>query len=433
MTQLVWFRRNLRLHDNPTLSAALASGPTYGVFFYDEQLTGTWLGMRRCGPHRARFIWESLKDLRQQFNTVNLPLEIYLGQPEDQLPELCAQFGITHVHTQNLPGAEEQIQLTQLTHRLQALNIEVIAHEDYTLLTYSQVKVTHPNALDSFSRFRKKVMPLLSTDSFSPTAVPHKQAYDLHELPQGLTESPLPLIATHEIPECLPFHGGETQALQRLNAYCSEAIFHYKETRNGLLGRDYSGKLSPWLNLGCISARQVYTAIMVAEERQNANASTEWFVVELLWRDFFQHSARERSSALFHGHSNQLTAGEKPSRARSSFDQWQRGQTGHEFLDAAMRELKVTGFMSNRARQNAASALIHDLAIDWRRGAMWFENRLIDYDPASNYGNWQYIAGIHGNSRGGSWFNLDKQAEFYDPTHAYRQFWQTNVKSNGTP
>lgn len=433
MTQLIWFRRNLRQHENPALAAALASGPAYGVFYYDEQLTGSWLGMRRCGPHRARFIWESLADLRQQLRIVNIPIEIYLGQPEEQLPELCAQLGITHVHTQDLPGAEEQIQLTQLTRSLQALNVKVIAHEDYTLLTYSQVKECHPNALDSFSRFRKKATPLLKTGSFTPTPLPRKHAHDLHELPQGLTKSPLPLIATPEIPECLPFQGGETKALQRLHDYCNEAIFHYKESRNGLLGRDYSGKLSPWLNLGCLSARQVYAAVLAAEQRQSPNSSTEWFVVELLWRDFFQHSARERSSELFHGHSNQLASGEKPSWAKSSFDQWQRGQTGHAFLDATMRELELTGYMSNRARQNAASALIHDLAVDWRLGAMWFENRLIDYDPASNFGNWQYIAGIHGNSRGGSWFNLDKQAEIYDADHAYRQFWQSNQTSHDTP
>ncbi|MCH8500431.1 MAG: DASH family cryptochrome [Aliidiomarina sp.] len=433
MAQLVWFRRNLRRHDNPALTAALAAGSTYGVFFYDEQLTGSWLGIPRCGVHRARFLWESLTDLKQQLCALSVPLEIYRGQPEDLLPELCALYGVTHVHTQSLPGADEQFQLAQLTSRLQALNIQTIVHEDYTLLTYAQVKERHPTALDSFSRFRKKLAPVLKTESFSPSAVTRKQAHDLHVLPQGLTASPLPLVATNEIPDCFPFVGGETHAQQRLSDYCSEALFHYKETRNGLLGRDYSGKLSPWLNLGCISVRQVYTAVMAAEQQRNANPSTEWFVVELLWRDFFQHCSRERGTELFRGDSNQLSNGEKPVWATSRFEHWQHGQTGHEFLDAAMRELEVTGFMSNRARQNAASALIHDLAIDWRLGAMWFENRLIDYDPASNYGNWQYIAGIHGNSRGGSWFNLNKQAEHYDPTHAYRQFWRADVVTNDTP
>src|SRR5690606_28109672 len=105
------------------------------------------------------------------------------------------------------------------------------------------------------------------------------------------------------------------------------------------------------------------------------------------------------------------------------FNSWRTGQTGQPFIDANMRELLHSGWMSNRGRQNVASYLIHQLQLDWRAGAAWFEHQLIDYDPCSNYGNWNYLAGIGNDPREKRVFNPDKQAKQYDPDTLYRETW----------
>jgi len=110
------------------------------------------------------------------------------------------------------------------------------------------------------------------------------------------------------------------------------------------------------------------------------------------------------------------------------FEKWKTGNTGDPFVDANMRELMNTGFMSNRGRQNVASYLVHDMNMDWRTGASWFESQLIDYDPHSNYGNWMYIAGIGNDPREYRKFNTKLQREKYDPKREYMALWLDDIK-----
>jgi deoxyribodipyrimidine photo-lyase len=117
----------------------------------------------------------------------------------------------------------------------------------------------------------------------------------------------------------------------------------------------------------------------------------------------------------------------KPKFNSVLFQKWIDGKTGNDFVDANMVELKQTGFMSNRGRQNVASYLCHDLNIDWRYGAAYFEEQLIDYDVSSNWCNWAYIAGVGNNPRGKSVFNIEKQANDYDRDKSYRKLWLTNI------
>jgi deoxyribodipyrimidine photo-lyase len=158
-------------------------------------------------------------------------------------------------------------------------------------------------------------------------------------------------------------------------------------------------------------------------ERQNgANESTYWLRFELLWREFFRWYSREAGSRLFRseGPSGETVVyQENP----AGFLQWCGGQTGVDIVDAAMRELAWTGWLSNRARQLVASYLIYDLNLDWRLGAAWFESQLVDFDVSSNWGNWAYIAGVGPDPRGGRIFNLESQAERYDSDQRYRIRW----------
>lgn len=150
----------------------------------------------------------------------------------------------------------------------------------------------------------------------------------------------------------------------------------YKITRNGLLGSEYSTKFSPWLAFGCISPRRIFHEIKKYETERVKNDSTYWVIFELLWRDYFRFIAGKYENCLFYsGGVKKLKY--KWNEDLEKFQQWADGKTGVPFVDANMREMLQTGWMSNRGRQNVASFLTKDLKLDWRLGAEWFENLLV--------------------------------------------------------
>ena len=217
-------------------------------------------------------------------------------------------------------------------------------------------------------------------------------------------------------------HGGERAALAHLASYCARGLPHsYKDTRNGLAGLDYSSKFSPWLATGALSARQAMAAIRAFEAERGANDGSYWLWFELLWRDHFRWMQCKHGRRL-HG-ARGLSDRPLPAHNARGFERWTEGRTGDALVDAGMRELSSTGYLSNRLRQNVASYLVHDLGGDWRAGAAWFESQLLDYDCCSNQGNWLYIAGRGTDPRGGRRFNTSKQAQDYDRDGAYRRLW----------
>jgi deoxyribodipyrimidine photo-lyase len=217
-------------------------------------------------------------------------------------------------------------------------------------------------------------------------------------------------------------HGGERAALRHLEQYCQRGLPHsYKQTRNGLSGIDYSTKWSPWLATGALSPRRAWAEVQALVAQQGPSEGTDWIRVELLWRDYFRWLHCKYGRRLYR--SSGLRRGSPPTHDAQAFLRWCRGQTGQPFIDAGMRELKATGYLSNRLRQNVASYLIHDLACDWRAGAAWFEAQLIDFDVTSNQGNWLYLSGGGTDPRGSRRFDPQRQAQLYDPDGAYRARW----------
>lgn len=225
----------------------------------------------------------------------------------------------------------------------------------------------------------------------------------------------------------LSFQGGESAALARLRYYLwdSDLVSTYFDTRNGMLGGDYSTKFAPWLALGCLSPRTVYAELKKYEKQRTANKSTYWCVnmlttfsrsissnrviFELIWRDFFKFFTIKHGTKIFFQEGVIPRAGARWRRDPEALARWREGKTGWPLVDANMRELKATGFMSNRGRQNVASFLALDLDLDWREGAWWFESCLLDYDVASNWGNWVAAAGLTGGRL--NKFNITKQSK----------------------
>ena len=223
----------------------------------------------------------------------------------------------------------------------------------------------------------------------------------------------------------IQFKGGETEAIKRLNHYFFEtqSISKYKETRNQMVGPNYSTKFSAWLALGCISPRYIYAELKKYENQFGANQSTYWLIFELLWRDYFRFMMKKYKTKFFQEQGIQNKGKSINKNNVGQIQKWINGKTGVDFIDANMIELKRTGFMSNRGRQNVASYFCNDLKLDWRYGASYFEEQLIDYDVCSNWGNWAYLAGVGNDPRGNRYFDIEKQANDYDKHKEFRNLW----------
>ena len=232
--------------------------------------------------------------------------------------------------------------------------------------------------------------------------------------------------ATMDARSVVQFKGGETAGRARLQEYVwdKDLLKVYKETRNGMVGGDYSSKFSPWLAHGMLSARRVAAECKRYEAQRVKNKSTYWLIFELIWRDYMRFYCAHYGPKIYHLWGPKAVKGGKQwGQNMALFRAWCDGTTGVPFVDANMKELALTGFMSNRGRQCVASFLTRDLQLDWRLGAMWFEHRLIDHDPCQNYGNWTYAAGVGSDPREDRYFNLSKQMKNYDPQAKFVRLW----------
>ena len=281
-----------------------------------------------------------------------------------------------------------------------------------------------------YTNFRKQVEKKSTVNPTLPTPnqLPTLPSLDSGELPT-ITDLGLepPQFDKRAV---LKFKGGETEGKQRLNNYLwqQDCLKDYKQTRNGMLGADYSSKFSAWLALGCLSPRYIYEQVQKYEEERVKNDSTYWLVFELIWRDFFRFICAKHGNHLFR--LSGLQGVEIPWKGDwERFNLWREGKTGYPLVDANMREIAATGYMSNRGRQNVASFLTKNLGIDWRMGAEWFESLLVDYDVCSNWGNWNYTAGVGNDARGFRYFNIPKQSKEYDPQGEYLKHWLPELES----
>jgi deoxyribodipyrimidine photo-lyase len=432
MSVLLWFRNDLRLHDHQPLWEAVQSGqrviPFYG--FDPRQFSQTAFGFPKTGAWRARFLLESVADLRQSLQALGSDLVVRMGHPEEVIPHLVQELGLKAVAWHEEVPPEEVAVESALATKLEALGVRVQTYWGATLYHPDNLPFEVNRVPEVFTQFRKQVESQSGVDPMLPTpkTLPPLPSVDPGNLPTladfGLT---LPQPDPRGV---LPFVGGETAGLQRLQDYVwtADCLKTYKETRNGMVGANYSSKFSPWLALGCLSPRQIYETAQRYEAERVKNDSTYWLVFELLWRDYFRFIAAKHGNRLFYP-SGLRGLGISWKQDWQRFETWRTGMTGFPLVDANMRELLSTGFMSNRGRQNVASFLTKNLGIDWRMGAEWFESQLIDYDVCSNYGNWNYAAGVGNDARGFRYFNIPKQAKDYDADGTYVKHWLPELQA----
>lgn len=419
---LYWFNNDLRVHDQPLLVQA-ANQCQQLICLYC--LPPDWFhpnryGLRSMGQQRWRWLWQSLQDLQQQLQQRGQQLLVVQQHPLHTLAELIGRFGVEAIYTSQHAGWYERRQQRILQQRYPYLHYYQAA--THTLFEPLQLPF-RLNALPAaFTPFRQAIEQAnlraqLAAPLPPPVALP-RSPLTLNEVQQRWQQLP-----PHQPDPTSPWQGGSRAGLGHLQAYFTGAhASSYKETRNALDQWSASTKFSAWLADGSLSVRDVMTALEHYEQQHGANDSTYWIWFELLWREYFQWYAHAHGSKLFR------FQGLKPHAPRTSFypsrfQKWCQGNTPYPLVNACMQQLNATGYMSNRGRQLVASCFVHELGLDWRYGAAYFEQQLIDYDVAANWGNWQYLAGVGADPRGHRRFDLEKQARQYDPQQQFVQRW----------
>ncbi len=426
---IVWFRQDLRLHDNEALATALRmADELVPVYVFDDRvfLGKTRFGFQKTDKFRSRFTLESVADLQNNLRQIGSDLLIRTGKPENIIAELAKQIKASWVLCNRERTQEEIRTQDALEQKLWSFGVELLYTRGKMLYHTQDLPVPVQHSPDTFTQFRKEI------EHITPVRPPMPSPTSLPGLPVGLELGTLPGIQELGFEPfetdprvVLPFKGGETEGLARLRHYLwdSNALANYKETRNGLIGSDYSSKFSPWLATGCLSPKFIYHEIKRYERERVQNESTYWMYFELLWRDFFRLMGKKYGNRIFLKGGPQNKTLRALKNNRKVFDTWASGQTGVPFVDANMRELNATGWMSNRGRQITASFLVKDLKVNWQMGAEYFESLLLDYDPCSNWGNWNYVAGIGSDSREDRYVNILTQARNYDPVGDYVRLW----------
>jgi deoxyribodipyrimidine photo-lyase len=396
---VVWLRRDLRLADNPALADAAARGPVVPVFVHDPRLRGR-------AERRHAWIAATLSALDADLRRHGARLIVRSGEPGAELVRLAREARASGVwwNRDHTPYARERDVGVNAACRVAGLEPRALG--DATLTEPGDVTPVRSGFYTVFTPFYRawirRVRVPLAPALASRLATP------------ALDTLPLPASARGDLPEA-----GEAAARSVLESFVRRRLGGYADERDRL-DTEATSRLSPHLRVGTLSPRQVYAA---AARSQAVARSVEAFVRQLAWRDFFVqilwHAPHTRWQPL------------RPSRAAvrwrrdpEALAAWQQGRTGYPLVDAAMRQLAATGFITNRARLVTASFLVKHLLIDWRQGDRWFMRQLLDGDPALNGGNWQWVASVGADAMPAfRVFNPVTQGRRFDPSGEYVRRW----------
>lgn len=373
---IVIFRNNLRVHDNYPLFFVTKEKKRVLALYTSEIINEKNFFQRQ-------FIYESLENLKS--NLLNFEINLSLvTNIKNSLDELSKEYELKIFFEEEAGVYEKKFE-------------EILKKYPYKSF-YAQTMI-EPFDFDfrkSFSHFRKKAEKIEIKSVLEKPSKVQTVNFESENLKTFNSE--------------LIFSGGEDEAIKRLEYYL-DFIHSYKDTRDRVDGIDNSTKFSPYLALGCISPRMIYHKIKEKEKQTYESNSSYWIYFELLWRDFFHLVLKQSNHSLFlsKGLKNQKFSYFEKDKNYQNFFQ---GKTGVDLIDASIKELKTTGWLSNRNRQLIASFYIKNLGYNWLNCAKFFEDYLIDYNPASNYGNFAYQAFV-GNDSSYRVFDIYKQSNLY--------------------
>jgi len=406
---LVWFRNDLRLHDNEMLVEAIAKSDfILPVYFFDPRhFTSTTFDTLKTGINRTNFLLESISALRAQFQKLGGDLMIVIGKPEEQISDIITAYEISEVYHHREVGPEETNISAMVEDVLWKQKVNLKHFIGHTLYNKEDLPFPIKDIPDVFAQFKKKTErdAILKACFEAPESVSFIEAEEWGMLPElkdlGFDTSGVTSFNTE-------FKGGEEAGLEHMTDLLAEGSEIYKKSNAKNSGEKFNSKLSRWLALGCLSPRRVYWMIKAAEQRFGTNQNFNQILLGLLYRDYYRFMFKKHGIKFFQESEfeSQIQSPEKTDDYL--MDQWKNGQTGHPLVDRYMKELVATGFISHTARLLVATYLVHILKIHWTNGASYFEEKLIDYSAASNWGNWANVAGA-GLDLKSKMFDVDKQ------------------------
>lgn len=429
MLWIHWFRRDLRLRDNPALTdaAARSGGRVIPLFILDDAI----LRAPRTGAARVAFMIAALRDLDASLRARGSRLVVRRGRSSDVLRDLVRATGAVGVswNRDYTPFARQRDR--HIEAMLRDLNVATLTAGDAVIMEPDDVRTDDGRPYTVYTPYRRRWRALVEQRRNDVL-----RAYEppvFQPVPDDVADLPIPddadpgAVVTQQIPV-----GGETAGTARLEAFLDLHAIHgiagYADGRN-LLAEPATSRLSPYLRFGCVAPRAALRSALnlldQAREAQDAERaatltrSIDTWIGELAWRDFYYQILWHHPHVLQSAFKPQYDALEWENDP-ALFDAWKEGRTGYPVVDAAMRQLNQEAWMHNRARMIVASFLTKDLLIDWRWGELYFMQRLVDGDHAANNGGWQWSAGIGTDAQPYfRIFNPVSQGQTFDPKGAY--------------
>jgi deoxyribodipyrimidine photo-lyase len=412
---LFWHRRDIRIHDNAGLAAALASGlPVVPLFIYDRDILDY---LPSKADARLTYIFDEVERLAGATEAAGGTFLARYGKPVEVLEALVQEYDIAAVHSNEdyEPYARERD--TAVGQMLQQHGVDFLLYKDQVIFAKDEIMTKSGTVPKVFGAYHKSYLAKLTDDLLLPFgSLEAFQSDNLHCIPAAKA-GPRPTLTS--------------MGFERLEQYvptadlpAEDVVRNYHKTRNTPALQNGTARISVQLRFGTLSVRQVM---------QQANALNPKLLAEIIWRDFFM-------MMLWH-YPNTATEAYDPKMRNvpyrnneEEFQAWCEGRTGYPLVDAGMRELNATGYLPNRVRMTVAGFLVKHLFIDWRWGEKYFADKLLDYELANNVGNWQWMAGTGAISA--PWFRVyspDSQLAQVDPEMTYVKRWVPEVGTKEYP
>ena len=409
MTALFWHRRDLRIDDNKGLFEALKQNEiVHPIFIFDKSI----LDKLPNNDQRILFIYQEIESLKKSYQNLGSDLWVYYGEPSEIIPKIAQELNCSSVYFNNdyEPYALQRDQEIQLS--LNKIKIEFIGKKDHVIFEKNEVLKDDGKPYTIFTPYSRKWKANLKEEDLREYSI-EKYSGNLVQKQQGEA-----LITLEEM-------GFESKVLHDFpdRIAKNEILKNYHLSRNFPAVKGTS-KLSLHLRFGTISIRKL---ALIAREQN------ETYLNELIWRDFYQmiifHFPKSAENSFKAQYDKIIWE-----KNEVHFDAWCTGKTGYPIVDAGMRELNATGFMHNRVRMVVASFLTKHLLLDWRLGAAYFAEKLLDFELASNTGGWQWAAGCGCDAAPYfRVFNPQAQQEKFDKSFEYIKKWVPEYGTSSYP
>lgn len=409
---ILWFRQDLRLHDNEALVEAVRNSdeliPVY--IFNPNQFTAfTKYNTSKTSWARTQFLIESVQDIRHQLRHHGSELVVRIGEPEEILLSLAAEHKAHYIYCNRERTREEVDVQDRLEKKLWTIGREVRYSRGKMLYYTSDLPFPVTHCPDSFVSFKKEV------EQYIPVRIPLKEPEVISPFPGDIDHGLIPtieqLLGNNQDPQEKFFSGGETLGLK--------ALQNGVDLPPSFLGTK-STMLSPWIAMGCLSPKKVYYEAFAFESGSDEAQQ------HLLYRDYLRLMAKKYGDLIFYK-TGIKGIYIKTRKDPASLFKWQKGHTGVDIIDAGMGQLNRAGWLPDNMRRLVSGYFIKVLNLDWRLGAAYFESKLIDYDPGTNWVSWLNMAGLGPDIREDRIINYEAMGRRIDPDGLYISTWIPQV------